>query len=277
MSSRPSQFRKGGGGYLHEVDATFVGYKFEVGETSKIKQGKNKGKDFTPLNFIPEFQIDGDDEVKTKNLLIGNFSSEAYEDYEISDDGLTLSYPEGQGIFANSEAGKFLTSLIHPLDGENGFPEDRLDDDPLTSNFEPVIGTRLRLVQQPDTDPNRPKQKGKDGKEYTARDLMVYSVHDLPEAKSNGKAKAASSSKGKPSKESDFDVEAAGTEIVQAAVRAAKGRLPESKLSMAILKATMKGELKDHRDAIDAWVFENLENIEGVIYNKKKSELTLDE
>lgn len=278
MGARPSSFKKGGG-YLNEVDVTLVGYTFEVGEPSKIKKGDRKGEDFTPLSLVPQFEVDGDDaskdEPKTQRLLIGD--AEAFG--EVSEDGLTLATPDGQGISSKSEAGLFIASLC-----ANGFPETRFSDDDSEINFEPMIGTRMRLVQQTNVEKTKRqgKQKGKDGKEYDRRDLLVATVHELPgEKKAAGKtgAKPGASSKSaaKGKKADDVDIaELAGETLRDILSEAKDNTIAKSKLSMAVLKKLTRDE---NRETVREWLFDddNLGSVEGVTYNAKKQTITLDD
>lgn len=267
MGARPSSFKRGGG-YLNEVDATIVGYQWLVGDTVAIKSGQRKGEDFTPLSLVPEFLVDGEDEPKTQRLLLGDASG--YGD--VSEDGFVLATPDGQGIGAKSEVGVFLASLV-----AGGFPEDLFADDPDEIDLQPMIGTRVRLIQE--VNPNKKKQVNKKTKkEYDGRDLKVATVHALPsEAPAAGKgkgSKAAPAGKGKAAK---------GPSIGELAAEALKGiladqpkqTLPKSKVSMAVLRA-VKG---DNKDAIREFLLDddNLGSIEGVTYNEKKGTLTLDE
>jgi hypothetical protein len=203
----------------------------------------------------------------------------------VSDDGLTLSTPDGQNIGARSEAGIFITSLV-----AGGFDEALLSDSEEEINYEPIIGTRVRLMQEIDAEKTKRqgKQKGKDGKEYDRRNLLVSTVHDLPVAdkKANGKAKAgakastkvAAKSKGKAADEPDDEqIEADGAEFVlEMLADAPSGKLAKSKLRMGLLKKRMKYPF---REALEEKVFDDafLASVEGMTYNKKTQTLALDE
>jgi hypothetical protein len=198
MGARPSSFKKGGG-YLNNVDAEIIGYQFVVGETAKIKKGNRKGEDFTPLSLVPEFKVDGADQPLTQRLLIGDS-----DDFggEVSEDGLTIETPEGQAFNASSEAGIFLASLC-----EAGFPESNFEDTNERINLEPMIGTRVRLVQEINVEKTKRQgqQKGKDGKLYDRKDLKVAEVLGVATMKSKSAAtktvaaKSVSKSNGKAS------------------------------------------------------------------------------
>lgn len=273
MGARPSSFKRGGG-YLNEVDATLVGYTFEVGETSKIKKGDRKGEDFTPLSFVPQFEVDGDDDSKddpkTQRLLIGD----AEQFGEVSDDGLTLSTPDGQSIGARSEAGIFIASLC-----AGGFPEERFSDSDDEINYEPAIGTRLRLVQQVNEEKTKRQGKQKNektGKQYDRKDLLVQTVHEVPGGKATGKAAKPSASskpaaKGKKVADADeVDIPTLASATLQAILADAKDNtILKSKLSMAVLKKLTRD---DNRETVREWLMEdeNLEGLDGITYNKKK-------
>lgn len=279
MGARPSSFKKGGG-YLNEVDATIVGYTWLVGEESEIKKGSRKGESFTPLSLVPEFQVDGEDETKTQRLLLGDAS--AYG--EVTDDDQVLQTPDGQGIGARSEVGIFIQSLV-----DGGFPEELFSDDPESIDYRPMIGTRVRLVQEVNQEKTKRQgqQKGKDGKLYDRKDLKVATVHALPEAKpakgAKGAKPAAAASKVAPAKgkgkqaEPEVDVaELAGETIREILGEQKDNTIAVSKVSMAVLKKLNKDP---NRDDVREWLIDsdNYENIEGVTYNAKKGTLTLDE
>lgn len=274
MGARPSSFKKGGG-YLNEVDVEIIGYTFEVGDEALVKKGPRKGETFTPLSLVPEFKVDGDDEPKTQRLLIGN--ADAYGDIE--DDGHTLLTPDGQAIGAKSEAGLFIASLC-----DGGFDETLFDDDDTRINFEPMIGTRCRLVQQTNEEKTKRqgRQKGKDGKEYDRKDLLVQTVHAAPDAKSAGKTTSKGASKSakpsaKPGKAKAVDVAELAAETLRAICGEQKDNtIAKSKLSMAVLKKLMKDE---NREAVREWLFDddNLAGLDGFTFNPKKQTITLDE
>ncbi len=284
--ARPSWLRKGGG-YLNEVDADLVGYAFEIGETTTIKRGKNKGQPFTPLSLTPAFAIDGDDssksDPKTQRLLIGNASQFGDVDDPtsiVSEDGLTLQRgPSGWGL-GRGEAGTFMDSLI-----EAGFPAARFAESDTEINLEPMIGTRVRLKQVVNIEKtkNQGKQKGKDGREYDRKDLIVAAVHAVPNGNgSNGHGTgqggvskvAGKAVKGKPAVE-EVDIEALSAKTLRNILRKQKDEtIGVAKLSMAVLKAITDD---DNREEVREFLGDakNLAKIEGVAYNAKKMLLTL--
>lgn len=277
MGARPSSFKKGGG-YLNEVDATIVGYTFEAGETTKVKKGPRKGEDFTPLSLVPQFEIDGDDESKdepkTQRLLIGD--ADAYGDIE--EDGQVLMTPDGQSIGARSEAGIFIASLC-----DGGFDENLFEDSNESIDFRPMIGTRVRLVQEVNAEKTakQGKQKGKNGQEYDRKDLKVATVHAMPEdapaAPAKGSSKTAAKPAAKGGKPAKVNVGELATDTLKEILGEAKGNtMAKSKISMEVLKKLMKNPA---REDVREWLSdtENISGIDGVTFNEKKGTLTLDD
>jgi hypothetical protein len=164
---------RSGGGYLNNVTATLTDINWMVGDTSKIKQGKNKGQDFTPLLLVPEFQQDGTEDSKPQRLLVGNAEKLTFE---ISDDGKVIEFSEG-GCFLNSEAGIFLNSCEKPEEGDLQVTEFGDDDNKNLIDVSALVGTRMRVIRPVNSD--RPQQKGKDGKMYDAKDLKCAEIFEI--------------------------------------------------------------------------------------------------
>ena len=272
--SRPSSFKKGGG-KLNGVAAVITGYQFtddavsfaEGGVLTRepFTAGKVKGKDgkikekFHTLNTIVSFRVDGAEEDMEQPFFSGGA-----EDFAISEDGLTIwdsNYETAEaaaaeedqkkvrGLGANTAIGAFIASLC-----EAGFPDSSLSED--TINFEPIIGTRVQLVQREDPNMKGKKRKGKDGKEYAYTQTVVDDVLALPDGESETTpvkaapvktAKPVAKAAGKPvagtkstkaSTVADLDGE---TEIVLAEALAASktGTVKVTDLSMYVLKHRM--------------------------------------
>lgn len=230
MGARPSSFKKGGG-FLNEVDALITGMVFESGDTYPIKKGPRKGEEFTPLSLTVMARVDGADEDVSKRLLI----SDASRFGDVSADGTTLATPDGQTISAFSEAGIFINSLVNPIEGGDGFPESRLgeDDDPEIT-YQPVVGTRVRFIQQERTGKRAGTQTAKDGRVWPLKDLVVAKVYDLPQAagKANGKAAkpVAKAAKGKA-----VDTDEVAVAALLRYAQAAGGSIAKSKIRMKVL------------------------------------------
>ena len=260
---RPSQAKRGGGGFLNGVDVMFTGYQFELAADQEIKKGKNAGKTWSPISFVPSFRVDGADADVSQRLLLCNADT---VDATVSDDGLTVTFGPDALIFADNETMIFLQSLI-----DAGFPESNFNDDPTVLNVEPAVGCRLKLVQTVNAEKTKQqgKQKGKDGKEYDRKDLKVAEVLSLPQvaAKTNGKTKAVVKG-GKAAKGPDVSELAA--ETLAGILEANDGSIALAKLRMKVFAAFgAKHPQRDQRDAVIAYLTnpDNLEGVDGVEFD----------
>jgi len=262
MGSRPSSFKKGGG-FLNGVDGVITGYRwtdefngeaFVPGKDPKTKKDK-----FHSLFCEVSVRVDGADEDVTQHLFAGGF-----EDFEISEDGLTLTAPDGGEctIGQNTGAAKFWGSLCAA-----GFPEDNFSDDPNSVNFEPAVGARVKFVQRKDEESTRKLGKRKDkktGKEYDRTDLVVDVVYELPgtaAAPAKG-AKPAAKAPAKGAKTSaaptvDIDAIAAQT-VVEIVTRMAKPT-DKKKFSMESLKSPVlkSGDGATVKEAVRKRIYED--------------------
>lgn len=281
MGARPSTFRKGGGGFLNNVDGTIVGYRWtDQFNGEDFVPGKKDGKEkFHSLFMEISIRLDGADSDETQNLFAGG-----YDDYEVSEDGLTLTAQDGGecSIGQNTPAGKFLASLV-----EKGFPEKLLSDDPDSINVEPILGTRVRFAQETvmgkDGKPRkRVAKKGKfKGREFDDTTTVVAQVYDLPGKAGKG-GKPAAAKTGKAAKEEDANEDEEGDQTVEALagetlidiVKANKGKMAKEKLSMAILQKLMKHPQREPvRKLLKSDDF--LETEDGWEYNAKKGVVTV--
>lgn len=243
MGARPETFRQGGGGFLNHVDGVITGYRFtDEFNGVEFEPGNKPGtKDPKFHSGFMELsgRVDGADEDVTQNLFFGS-----YDDYEVSEDGLTLTAAAGGEctIGANSAVAKFIASLV-----EAGFPLTKLSDDPDSINFEPIIGARVRFGQAQVLGKDgkvrmRVAKKGKfKGKEFPDTTTIIEQFYELP-AKGKG-GKTVEPVKGKKGKqaEPDEDEEPAtpkslATTFLLKIVKASKGKLAKAKISMALLK-----------------------------------------
>ncbi len=252
MGSRPTSFKKGGG-FLDGVDVVFTGYTFTdefAGEP--FKPGKIKGLDGKlidkphTVNVLCSFRPDGATEDTPITLKMAN----DFDAYEVSEDGLTLTAADGGecNVNQNSSGPKFFASIC-----VGGFDENELSDDPNSINFEPMIGTRMRLIQRTDVERTKKygmkKDKKNPGKEYERKDLVcdqVYPGEDTPapvkSAKTNGKppVKAATGKPAGKSKGVDID-DLSQTALVEI-LQANKGEIAKNKLSQrTLLTPVLKG------------------------------------
>ncbi len=243
MGARPSTFRKGGGGFLNGVDGVISGYRwtdqfngedFEPGKKPGTKEDK-----FHSLFLELSARADDADEDLTQNLFAGG-----YDDYEVSEDELTLTNVEGGecSIGANTPAGKFLASLV-----EAGFPESKFSEDTDSVNVEPMVGTRVRFGQAvvigKDGKPRkRIAKKGKfKGREFDDTTTVIEQVYEVAGKAGKKGAKAESAKSGKKSKAAEPDddeetVESLATAFLVKIVTANKGKMAKGKVSMQLLK-----------------------------------------
>lgn len=228
MGARPSGFKKGGG-FLNNKDVTLTGLQIVVESDVEIKNGKRAGETWSPIKLGLTFQEDGASDSVTTHLLIGDADREDYGD--ISDDGLSMEDPKELGL-RDSEAGVFVTSLCDSA----LFPEDRFDADPKVINLAPMIGTRMRVVQEKNADKTKRQgqRKGKDGKLYDQQDLKVAEVYSVTPIKAGTKSKAVPAA--------EIDVQAAADEVIAAIVEKAGGKLGRDQLGakLQVSKAKFK-------------------------------------
>lgn len=265
MGARPSSFRKPGG-FLNGVDGTITGYRwtdeFNGQPWTPGKNAEGKAK-FHSMQFELSARIDGAEADITQNLFAGGF-----DDYEISEDGLTLTAVDGGevSIGANTPVAKFISSLV-----ESGFPESNLSDDPNTVNLEPIIGTRVRFgqAQEIDRKTGKAKQrvvtKGKfAGRSFDQTTTVVMNVYEVPKA---GGSKPTAAKGTKSAKPASVNVEELAAETLTAIVVAAGGSIKKAKLSMAALKA-----LKGHANTQDVRTLlasdDFLGGVEGLEYDE---------
>ena len=306
MGARPSQYKKSGG-FLNNVDGVITGYLFTDefnGEPFRPgRDPKTKKEKFHSLFTVLSVRVDGADEDVTTTLFTGG-----WDDFNISEDGQTIwdaeyetedeanaAEQEKPGstrqIGANTAIAKFMTSLVRPVDDpDNGFPEERLSDGSST-NFEPIIGTRLRFVQREDESMKGKKRKGKDGKEYSYQNVLASTVYSLPGAEQEV-AKPATAKKatapakpakpvvaGKPAKSGGngkVDIAALAQTTLEAILGEAAGNtVKKTALGMKVLQKLMKQPKE--REEVREWLFndQNLAGIEGVVYDKAKGLISL--
>lgn len=250
MGARPSTQRKAGGGFLNGVDGKWTGYRFtDEFNGVAFKPGKKadgSGPKFHSLQMEISVRLDGAEEDITQNLFGGN-----YDDYDVSEDGQTLTAIDGGqcSLSASSAAGKFINSLVNPIEGD-GIPESYLSDDPNSINLEPIVGPRVRFVQAVEYDKNgKPKTrivtKGKfAGKTFPVTTTVVERVYDLPAAP-KGKAAGKTAGKGNGAAKGGTDVTALATATLLSILESNNGSITKAKVNMRVVKALLGNPASD--------------------------------
>jgi hypothetical protein len=275
MGARPSQFKKGGGGFLNNVDGVITGYEFsDEFNGVAFKPGKVNGKEkFHSLYCLLSARVDSADEDVTTTLFVGGA-----DDFNVEDDGHTLTaVEEGRELGANTGFAKFISSLV-----EAGFPETNLPEDSI--NFESIIGTRVRFVQRTDVESTKKLGKRKDkktGKEYDRQDLVIDQVYSLPgteTAKPAAKAAKAAPTKAGKGKTAAVpagaDVAELATETATTILAEAGGSITKAKLGMKVIAKLMK---HPEREAVRKFLGDdaNLAAIDGLEYDAATSTLSI--
>lgn len=228
---------KKGGGFLANVDGTFKDYEF----TARFKGEKKDGE---WLYFVPSILVDGADEPVDQHMFIG-----AAENYEIEDDGKTLTMADGSSVSFgfSTPFGRFMDSLL-----EKGFPEEELpnleDGEPLT--LEALIDRRFRFKQEVDEKANekfgKRKGTGKNAKkEYDRTNTVIDAVlgEKTTAGKPNGKP-----AKGKGPSEDDLKDEAAA--VLKDIIEGSKVPVLKKNLPVLAAKAVVKNPNRDALRAI---------------------------
>jgi hypothetical protein len=269
-------FRKsGGGGFLNGVDAVITGYEFTDQFAGQAFDPKAKKKDGSPvfhaLNVVLSTRTDGASEDQTVNLMAGG-----YEDYEVSADGLTIEpNREGGQLSADLPFGILVNSAVDAAAAAGLDLEGRLT----PTNFEGLIGTRVRFIQQTDEAATKKFGKVKNKKDpkhpgYDRKNLGVETVYELGSGKAKVAAKGAAAPKGAKKAAGAVDVNALAADTLIAIIDAAGGSVKKSRLSTASILA-LKGN--DSRDAVRKLYAsdEFLSSVDGVTFDEEAQTVSL--
>lgn len=244
MSFRDA-IKRGGGGFF-SGDGTLVDYEFNTRDTKKG----------TWVQFVPQVQFDGVEGLRDQNFFLGS-----EDDYEISDDGKSVTMKDGENVsFGESTGfGKLMDSLCTAaekagleLEKDLGLP--KLDEGEAL-NLESLIDRRFRLKQVVDEKATekfgkRKATKGKHkGKEFDRTNSIIEAI--LGETK--GAKKAAGKPAGKKSaKDEDADGDDADDSLndeAEAVLRDiidnSKGPMYAKNLSVKASQALLKNKNKD--------------------------------
>lgn len=283
--ARPSGFKQSGG-FLNNVDGAIVDYDFTTVFPGKDGKPAKKAKgqpDFgEKVYMVLSVQQDGSEELKTTTLSAGSA-----EFFEISEDGKTLTAPDGGPVSmsASCAVAKFIGSLI-----DAGFPETSLSDDEDSINFEPIIGTRVRFLQvvnEQTTKEYGKKVDKKTGKSYDRKNLTVSDVLSLPgeqqtskttkgvKAAPTGKGKPVTAAKGKANGAVKVDLEELAAETLLAILADNDGTIDKSKLPAKI--AMKLGAKHPHKDDVRKLIYSDafLETENGWSYDGSSKAQTI--
>ena len=159
-----SLFKKSGGGFLNGVNAALAGYKWD-----ETKWNEGTKDEYKTLSLELQIQQDGAAEPVSQFLQAGFL----YDEHSISDDGLMVEGGDREVIGEDSEAGRFLQTVI-----ERGFPEGDFNADESLGirNLEALVGRRFTFGKELNKERQLAAGKKKLGKKAagaTEEELML--------------------------------------------------------------------------------------------------------
>lgn len=205
------KFKKGGGGFLNQVDGVIAAFAF----TTEPEFGGNGGNqsapkgDGTPLWVALTAQVDGAEKPETTHLFAGYNA----DDFVISEDGSSLTPAvDGASLWGGTAFAQFYESAV-----TNGLTDVEPAEDGTMNFGAALVGARVRFVQVKDDAAmkraaknfrmskgkvnEQGQKKGKDGKFYDIRTLQVekvYSEGNTVAAPATGKKAMATKTAAKP-------------------------------------------------------------------------------
>jgi hypothetical protein len=246
--------KKGGGGFLNNVDGEIVSYEF----TDKFK-GETKAGEW--CYFVPTIKVDGADDTIDQHLFIGG-----NDRYSISKDGQELTMEDGSPVSFgfSTPFGRFIDSMI-----EKGFDESDLPDleggEPL--ELSAIVGPRYRFKQEVDEKANA--KMGKRKVKKNGKTVEYDRTNTVIDAVLGTSAKTSSTSAKGGKKTVDVDDEAA--DVLKDIL--ATGDVNRKNLSLPVTKALMKNA---NKDAIKAMILsEEWQNEQDWLEADKKGNLSL--
>lgn len=278
-----SAIKKGGGGFLNNVDGEVVDYEFTTTNA--------KGDDTAWVSFVPTFKVDGAEKPVTQHFFVGGADR-----YEISSDGKSLTMVDESPVtFGFSVAfGKFVDSVLTAAEKAEVDLESELPDlgagEPL--NLEALIGRRFRFIQEVDEVANakvgkRPRKKdgkpviGADGKPVldnrTTTVVAALLGATNGNGKSNGKAATKPSSK-KAAAAAEVDADEEAVTYLRTILQ--KAPVNRKDLRLATAKALMKLKQSDveQAEAIKTLILdEEWQESQDWLTVDKKGNLSVDE
>ena len=262
MNARPAKLSEGGGGKFNNIDGTITDYEFTTVHPF-AKEGQRRKSDFNPLFGVLTATMDGATEPDVDVLLVGSA-----DDFEVSDDGKTITPAnEGDGIWSKSQWGKLIASME-----KAGIATENADYPEGTYNYEPIIGRRVRFMQEQQFDKHGKlktrKGKGRDGKPRDYDDTTTIVVADYgttPAVRSVGKGqttgKVATTTKAAKGKSNGKAIEVDLTDVADEALLKvlAKfgGTAPKTKLVSAQAQLLLKKDYPDDSDSIRRMLYDD--------------------
>lgn len=262
--------KKGGKGFLNNVDVTFKGYRF----TDRF-EGETEASD--KLYFVPQLHVDGADEPVSQHIFIGkNFD----DNYVISKDGQELTTADESPVTIPfvMPFGRFLDSLLNAAEKAGVDIEAELPDlssgEPL--NLETLVGRRFRVKQEVDAKGNETQGKRKvkrNGKivEYDRTNTVIEAILGTANGNGNGKSTGAKKSSGE-------DVDALAAQYMRDVL--ANGPENRKNLRIAVVKSLLKLKQKNEpvAEAVKAKMLdEEWQNEQDWLSVDKKGNLSIEE
>ena len=160
-----------GGGKFNGVAGVIVDYEFTTTHPF-AKPGGRRNSEFNPLFGVLRAQMDGSQPPDTDVMLVGSA-----DDFEVSDEGKTITPLDGRPVWDKSQWGRFIKSLedLKVATENDEYAEG-------VYNYNPIIGRRVRFAQEQQFDQNgKLKQregKGRDGKKRLFDDTTTVVTAD---------------------------------------------------------------------------------------------------
>ena len=251
MASRPAKLSEGSGGKFNSVDGVITGYEFTT--THPFAKGGRSKSDFSPLYGVLSMRMDSAKEDDIDVMLVGSA-----DDFEVSDEGKTLTPVDGvNGVWSKSQWGKFIASLE-----KLGCETENADYAEGVYNYEPIVGRRVRFVQEQQFDKagklKKRKYKGRDGKERECDDTTTvvaadYGVAEQPK-KGGGRATAATTTTTRSGKANgaatEVDLTDKADEALVGLLDKFGGSAPKSKLVSAPAQLFLKKNFAENSDEL---------------------------
>lgn len=265
--SRKAVFSSGGG-FLNNVDGKIVGYEFTVDPPFANPGGY--------VYLTIKALVDGKEGVDESSLFFGDGES-----FTIAEGGQSVTPIDGAKMGGTTPVAKFIGSL------DATEHEGSLSDDEDVIDFTPIVGARVRFVQEPLSEEEIKKLKakgkkttreGQNGKQYPLTNLVVGAFYGMEAVKAAKGAKGAKATGPKP-----VDVAALSGDVIRTVLAAQpKGAIALGKVSTKVLQEMLTRPEKAQKEAVRQFLAnedsygDDGNAIAGVSYNKKTETISLD-